>query len=539
MSPAPPLHTALSDALVAEGTEVVFGLMGDANMELVVDLVERHGVRFVPVRHEQTAVFAADAYARASGRIGVATVTQGPGLANCATALTVARHARSPVVLVTGDTPVANRLNVQSFEQRPFVESTAGAFQPVRTPATLAEDVWLAFRHVRLGRGPVVLNVGMDLQAGPRPERFSYTPSAATLPAPQRRMPDPERLEVVGKLVAGARRPVVLGGRGVHLAGAEQAVAALADRLGAPLVTSLGGAGLFHGHRRLSGVMGGFSTPATSDLLEGADLVLAFGAGLNQFTLKTREPLSATVVQIGLDEGVVGDVRRVDEALLADARLAAEALLEIVEGRDEGWADDRIGVADPFAGAEMVTDPEGVDPRAVVRACNQLLPRERDVVIGIGHFGGFFGPHLEVSEPGSLFTPWEFGSIGVAVPFGLGVAVARPDRLTVAVEGDGSLMQCLGDLDTLVRCDVPLLVVVIDDRAYGAEIHKLRRRGIADDLAHFANPDFAALARDLGLDAHTVRSEEDLQRVFPQLRDLRRPTLVHVQVSQRVTQQVF
>ena len=535
------MHTALADALVAEGVEVVFGLMGDANMELVVDLVEQHGVRFVPVRHEQTAVFAADAYARASGRVGVATVTQGPGLANCATALTVARHAGSPVVLVAGDTPVGNRLNVQSFEQRPFVESTAGAFQPVRLLATLAEDVWLAFRHVRLGRGPVVLDVGMDLQAGPRPGYWTYLPSAETLPTPQRRLPDPERLELVGKLVEGARRPVVLGGRGAHLAGAEQALVVLAERLGAPLVTSLGGAGLFAGHRRLLGVMGGFATPSTSDLLEDADLVLAFGAGLNQFTLKTRTPLEATVVQVGLDEGAVGDVRPADEAVLGDARLTAEALLDLVPVRRDGWADDRLGArdVDPFAGVEMVIDPDGVDPRAVVRACNGLLPPDRDVVIGIGHFGGFFGPHLQVHQPGSLFTPWEFGSIGVAVPFGLGVAFARPDRLTVAVEGDGSLMQCLGDLDTLVRCEVPLLVLVMDDRAYGAEIHKLRRLGIPDGLAHFTNPDFAAVAHDLGLDAHTVRRQEDLDEVFPRLRDLRRPTLVHVHVTQQVTQQVF
>lgn len=527
------LYAALADALVAEGTEVVFGLLGDANMELVVDLVHRHAVRFVAVRHEQTAVLAADAYSRATGRPGVATVTAGPGLSHVGTALTVARHARSPVVLVAGDTPLGDRLHVQSFDQAPFAMATAGAFQQVRLPSTLAEDVRLAFRHVRLGRGPIVLDVPLDYSETDLPEPFTYPRSSVA--APQLRPPDPAQVDAVAKLVEHAARPVVLAGRGAI--GAEEALVVLADRLGAPVGTSLGGKGLFADHPRALGVIGGFASDRTRQIMGAADCALAFGAGLNQFTLDGGRLFGqARVVQVVTDAGSVGDVAPVAEAVLADARLTAEALLADLPQRDGHWAGARLPAEEPFAGEDLLDDGDGVDPRAVLLACNRLLPARRNAVIGIGHFGGWFGQHLAVTEPGSLFTPWEFGAIGVGLGIGIGVAVARPDRTTVVFEGDGSLMQVLGDLDTAVRADLPLLIVLMDDRAYGAEVHKLRRKGLPIDLALFDSPDFAALARTLGLEARTVHRHTDLDSAFA---PVSRPTLVHITVSREVNQLVF
>lgn len=539
------LHSALAEALVAEGTEVVFGLMGDANMYLVVDLVERLGVRYIAVRHEQAAVMAADAYSRATGRPGVCTVTMGPGLTHTATALTVARHNRSQVVLVAGDTPVADRLNVQNFEQQPFAMATAGAFQRVRTAETLAEDVCLAFRHVRLGRGPIVLDVGMDLQAQDRPEGFQPLPSLQTLPEPQLATPDPARLEAVTKILANSSRPLVLAGRGAFRAGAKDALIALADRLGAPLTTSLGAKGLFAGHPYAVGVTGGFATDLTREVVGRADCVLAFGATLNRWTMDQGKMFAADarLVQVVTDVETVGDFRRVDEAVLADARTVAEALLAVVEPGGGGWRDDalreRIATEDPLAQVELVDDAHGLDPRAVLLAVNRLLPARRQAVIGIGHFGGWFGQHLTVTEPGTLFTPWEFGSIGVGVPFGLGVAAANPDTPTVVFEGDGSLLQMLGELDTAVRAKLPLLVIVMDDGAYGAEIHKFARLGVPIDLCLFDSPDFAAVARGLGMEARTVSTTDGLEQALSTLGPITAPTLLHVRISREVNQRVF
>lgn len=537
-------HTALADALVAEGTEVVFGLMGDANMYLVADLVQRCGVRFVAVRHEAAAVMAADGYSRASGRPGVATVTMGPGLAQTATALAIARHARSPVVLVAGDTPTRDRLHVQSFDQGPFAAATAGAFRRVRLPETLAEDVALAFRAVRTGSGPVVLDVGLDLQAESRPAGWAYRPSSALLPPAQLAPPDSLRVEAVAKLLAASERPVVLAGRGAVAAEARLVLLALADRLGAPVATTLQAKDWFAGEPFDLGVAGGFSTDLARGVLGASDCVLAFGASLTQFTSdRGRLFGQARVVQVTTDPRDVGDPVAPDEAVLADARLTAEALLALAPPAVQPWREAALAVhgprRHPLDGVAFVDEPEGLDPRRVVDACNRLLPRKRAAVIGIGHFGGFVAPALDVPDPTGLVTPWEFGSIGVGVPFGLGVATARPDRTTVVFEGDGSLMQGLGELDTLARSGLPVLVIVLDDRAYGSEIHKLADAGVDPAICHFPARDLAALARTLGCSARTAATPEALEAALTGLFPLDGPALLHVPVSRRVRQHMF
>lgn len=538
------LHTALADALVAEETDVVFGLMGDANMYLVADLVQRCGVRFVAVRHESAAVMAADAYSRASGRPGVATVTMGPGLAQTATALTIARHARSKVVLVAGDTPIADRLNVQRFDQAPFAYATAGGFCRVRLATTLAEDVAIAFRAVRRGDGPVVLDVGMDLQAEPRPDGWSYTPSTALLPPAQTLQPDPVRVEAVSRLLDGSSRPVVLAGGGAVASDARDALLALAEHLGAPVATTLQAKDWFAEEPSDLGVAGGFSTESTRHVFAAADTVLAFGARLTQFTTdRGRLFAAARIVQVTTDPRDVGEETVPDEVIIADARLTAEALTATaLPSVDYSWAASAMverSTSDDAAAETFVDDPEGLDPRAVVTACNRLLPSDRAVVVGIGHFGGFVAPAIHVTDPTSLFTPWEFGSIGVGLPFGIGVASARPDRPTVVFEGDGSLMQVLAELDTVARCGLPVLVVVMDDRAYGAEIHKLADAGVDPALCHFPPRDYAAMARDLGCDGRTATTAGALEAELRDLFPLTGPALLHVPVSRQVRQRVF
>ncbi|TDB91248.1 thiamine pyrophosphate-binding protein, partial [Micromonospora fluostatini] len=181
---------AIADAVVAHGVDTVFGLLGDANMFLVADLVERHGVRFVAARNENAAVMMADGYARTTGRCAVATVTQGPGLAVAGAALTIARQARTPLVLIAGDTPPGDPWHVQSFDQQPYALATAGTFLPVATAGTAVRDVGRAFRAARELPGPVVLNVPIDLQDEPVPAAAATVPPAVPRP-PGPLVPDP------------------------------------------------------------------------------------------------------------------------------------------------------------------------------------------------------------------------------------------------------------------------------------------------------------------------------------------------------------
>ena len=539
-------YNAIADAIAAEGTEVVFGVLGDGNMYFMPRLVDHHGVRFVSARHEAAAVSMADGYHRATGKPGICTVTHGPGLTQCGTPLTAARLARSGVLLIAGDTPPAFRHHGQNIDQYPFAMATAGAFQPARMPATLAEDLQLAWRHVRLGRGPIVLNVAIDLQRSELPDDWRYTPSAAVVAPAQVRPPDPATLARVAELLARAERPVIVAGRGAVQAGARDALIALADATGALLSTSLLAKGWFRGHPYDLGIAGGFSHPVALEAFREADLVLAFGASLNLFTVAHGNLFpAATLVQVEIDPGAVGHTTSVDVALLGDARLVAEGLLAGAAPRRGLRTPELAARLDGYdALAEEPRDPavpgDGADPRDIARACNDLLPPGRVVLVGIGHYSGYQAMYVDVDEPRDLILPWQLGSVGLGLPTALGVAVARPDQTVVVFEGDGGVMMSLQELETAARCQIPLLVIVLDDGAYGAETHMMRMHGLDPRLSFFANPDFPTVARSLGLRAWNAETADELRAALSEALPLQGPSLIRVNLSKHVVHhQVF
>ncbi|MDT0530339.1 thiamine pyrophosphate-binding protein [Micromonospora sp. DSM 115977] len=534
---------AIADAIVAHGVDTIFGLLGDANMFLVADLVQRHGVRFVAARNENAAVMMADGWARATGRCGVVTVTQGPGLAVAGAALTIARQAGTPLVLIAGDTPPGDPLHVQSFPQQPFALATAGAFVPVTAPATAARDVGLAFRAAAERPGPVVLDVPIDLQdeavpagAAPAPAVVAYRPAS---PAPT----DAAVAELVGRLVA-ARRPVLLAGRGAEAAADD--VRRLADWCGAVLATTVLAAGLFAGHPYHLGVAGGLARPLTRRVLADADLVVTFGAGLNRWTADHGALFpAARVVAVDADARALGARWPVDLGIVGDAAATARAVTARLDPRERpDWRSPalaaRIAEADPFDGIEFVEGAAGIDPRAFIRICARRLPARRTTVVGVGQFGGWPNLLLDSSAVDRAFiAPWEFGSIGVGLPYAVGAGVGRPDRPVVAFEGDGSLLTGLGELDTLARVGAPVLLVVLDDGGYGAEVRKFAPRGVDPALARFPARDLAAVARSLGVPAWTVTDQAGAEAAFDEALPVTGPGVLHVRVLPEVTQERF
>ncbi|WP_326553529.1 thiamine pyrophosphate-binding protein [Micromonospora sp. NBC_01813] len=558
------VHQAIADELVRHGVDTIFGLLGDANMFLVADLVQRHGVRFVAARNENTAVMMADGWARATGRCAIATVTQGPGLAVAGPALTIARQAGTPLVLLAGDTPAGDPLHVQNFAQQPFALATAGAFVPVTAAETVARDVAAALRHAAQRPGPVVLDIPIDLQELPAASEMLPSLTAAAVPAaPAPVRPDPAAAEALAARLAAAERPVILAGRGAEHAGAE--LVELADRCGALLVTSLMAAGLFTGHPFHLGVAGGLSRPLTRQLLGRSDLVVAFGAGLNRWTADHGTLFGgAQVFSVDSAPAAIGARWPVDGGLVGDAATVARALVDALPGPVEPVADDwesapsrRGGAigggwrtpalvaalrdADPFAGLPpQRPGADRIDPRRVMAVCARRLPMPRTTVVGVGHFGGW--PNLYLDSPAvdrSLIAPWEFGSIGVGLPYAIGAALGRPDRPVVAFEGDGSLLTCLGELDTLARTGARVLLLVLDDSAYGAEVRKLRPRGADPGLARFPERDLAAVATALGVRAHRAYDEASLDAAFDAVLPLTGPALLQVRIDPDVVQQQF
>lgn len=528
------VHEAIARGLVDAGTETLFGLIGDANLFLVDSFVRQRGT-YVAAAHEAGAVLMATGYARASGRVGVATVTHGPGLTNTVTALVEGVRGRTPVVLLAGDTPVHDPANVQNIEQRELVATTGAGFVQVRTPDSAVDDLALAFRRAALECRPVVLNVPADFQWA----EVGYAAVDRSAPTASPPAPDADDLDRAVGVIASARRPIVLAGRGAIRPAARASVLRLAERIGAPVATTLKAKDLFRGEPFDLGIFGTVSTPVASETIARSDCIVALGAGLNPLTTGRGSLLEGrAVVHCDVDPahigcsgvpvaGVVGDSAVVAEAICAwldEAGVQPSAfrsvdLLHALQQQSRGDPPDRS------------TD-ETVDVRTALRRLEGVLPPERTLVTDAGRFMYEAWRALSVREPAHFVPTMNFGSIGLGLPAAIGAAYGAPDRPVVLVTGDGGFM--LGGLvefSTAVRHGVDLVVVVLNDGGYGAEHIQFRNRDMDPSLSLFAWPDLAGVAEALGGTGTTVRRLADLDGLRPLLAARDRPVLVDVRLD--------
>jgi len=509
---------AVGRALVGLGVEHVFGVVGSGNFE-VTEALRAAGATFVAARHECSAVCMADGYARVSGRPGVASVHQGPGLTNAATGLAEAAKSRTPLLLLAGDTSAAAVRSNFRIDQDALARSVDAVPERLHSAGSALEDVARAWRRAVEGRRAVLLSLPLDVQR-------AEVPPGATLPAWRSSAPtapSAPAVQAAADLVEAAERPVLLGGRGAVLASARGPLEALGDRIGALLATSANGNGLFAGNPWSAGISGGFASPPAARLLSEADLVLAFGASFNMWTTRhgTLIGEGARVVQVDLDAGAIGAQRPVDLGLVGDAAEAARALEAELEARGYRGEGFRTGdLADRLAAGGWAAEPyedrstsETIDPRTLTIALEAMLPAERTVAVDSGHFMGWPAMYLSVPDPAGFVFNQAYQSIGLGLGAAIGAAVARPDRLTVAALGDGGAFMALAELETAVRLGLPLLVLVYDDAAYGAEVHHFGPQGHPVDIVRFPDADLAAFGRAAGGEGVTVRRREDLAGV--------------------------
>jgi thiamine pyrophosphate-dependent acetolactate synthase large subunit-like protein len=334
-------------------------------------------------------------------------------------------------------------------------------------------------------------------------------------------------------------RPVILAGRGAFEAGARDALVRLADRTGALLATTLRGVGLFDGHRYNAGIAGGFSPPVVADLLGEADCVVAFGAALNRFTMKSGQLFSgAKLVQVDTEPAVFHRFYPVDVAVCGDARELAEAMLARLEGHAASTAlRDRadavsLGPASLRFDLPDVSRPGALDPRAVCRKLDALLPQDRTVVVDTGQLCEYPVESMAFRSPDSLLWMMDFGAVGSGLGPAIGATVGRPERLTVLFVGDGGLFMTLGDLDLAVRDKVPLLVVCMNDRAYGSEMYHMIEMGLPVESAFFETPPLDAVAGALGAEAERVTDLDQLDHLADRLRSLSGPLFLDCILTQ-------
>jgi len=501
-------YEVVANIVAEEGVTETFGLMGDGNMNLITCLTEDMELPFHTSRHEAVAVGMADGYARLSGDVGFCTVTQGPGLTNAVTALVTARKARSPLVLYVGDVPPSQEGWPQDIDHAALLSSIDVPVIELTDAQNVHQDVRRAFDLARSERRPVAINHAIDHQ------KLEWEPWDVDIERPEVESPAPLAPSVadvaaLADLLADAKRPVIVAGRGALQAREE--LIALGDAIGAVMATTLPARGLFEDHAANVGLVGSLASNLGASLVGRADLVIAFGAALNDFTTmkKTFFSPSATIVRVDIESTASRPNRLpVNLEVIGDAATTAAALLDAVPGAATGYRtpDVLTEIAGFSIDAEFTdrTDDEGMDPRTLMRALERTLPTSRTIVTCVGHFFGFPAGYLS-SEPGDRFVAAiDFGAVGAGLGVAIGASIAEPDRLTVAFVGDGGLMMTLGDLDTALRESRNLLIVVMNDSAYGSELHMLREWKMDVAAAVFPPVSFEAVAGALGLRATRV-----------------------------------
>ena len=348
----------------------------------------------------------------------------------------------------------------------------------------------------------------------------------------------PQAIAAAAALLGNATRPVIVAGLGAYRAGARQALAALADKIGALLLTTARGKDLFRGNRNCLGIIGSFSHSLARRLAEQADCVLVFGAGLNFLTTSFGTALPAVpLIHVDAVRTHIGRWLRADVAVVGDARLAAEQLTAAVPDRPASakpfhTEETRrlIAAFDPTRDFQPANTARTLDPRTLAITLDGLLPPDRNVIVDGGNFLGVV-PYLSVPDPGHFKMIGDFASIGLGFGAALGVAHARPSKTTVLVIGDGGLLMTLGELETVVREGLPLVIIVMNDCAYGAELHFLRLRQQPVAKSVFGDVDFAPIARAFGFEATTVRTLEDLQRAAACRRNPEAPLLLDCKIN--------
>jgi len=524
---------AVGQVLAELGAERCFGVVGSGNFEVTNALIAAGGV-FLATRHESGAVTAADAYARLTGRVGLATVHQGPGLTNSVTGLAEAAKSRTPLLVMAGDTPAGALHSNFRMDQGGLAESVGALSEALGGAETAVEDVVRAWRRARVERRPVVVSMPIDVQAAD-----CAAPESFRMPAPPAaQAAGAEEVAVAARLLAAARRPLLIAGRGAVLAGARQSIEQLARATGALLATSAVANGLFEGSPYNLGISGGFATPLAAELIPTADVVVSFGASLNMWTTRKGRLLDprARLLQVDLEADAIGAHQPADVALVGDAAATARALLEVIgQGSPVTWRTPELAgeIARRRWRDEPYTDASGggrVDPRTLAIALDDVLPKDRLLACDGGHFMGWLPMYCSVpDEQGMVFTQ-AFQAIGGGFATAVGAAVARPDRLVLCGLGDGGALMGISELETIVRLGLPVLAVVFNDAAYGAEVHHFGPDGAALDSVRFPDTDFAALARAAGAEALTVRSRADLEPVRGWLERRQRPLLVDAKI---------
>ena len=523
---------AAVEALKALGVRHVFGIVSVHNIPIYDAILQDGTITPIGVRHEQGAVHAADAYARVTGKLGVAITSTGPGAANAVTALYEAGFASSPVLMLTG------QIEADFYGKgKGFLHEAENQLAMLRTVTRRTESV----RRTE-DIAPTIISVAHDIQVGrPQPGaieipvNLQYAQAEVTIPAvepPTRIQPSPAGIAAAAERLRKAHRPLIWAGGGVISAGATRALQQLAETLNAPVVTSTNGRGAIpEDHPLCLGPLA--ADPRVEPAIAGADVTFAVGTRFQAgATRQWAMKVPGDLVHLDADPGVIGRNYHPAVRIVGDAHLGLTAILETLgqaAGAEPEFTARAQGARDEARLA--IRKQIGPDFEAIMDTMRELLPRDGNIVRDATVPAYLWGNRLiPILAPRTSLQPTS-AAIGPGLPLAIGAAIGSGKK-TALIQGDGGLMLSIGELATAVQHNAPVIVCVFNDRGYGIlrtiQSNTFEGRQTGVDLA---TPDFAAVARAMGMAGETVKGVDAFRAAFARAMAADGPVLLDIDMS--------
>lgn len=536
---------AIVETLLAEGVDHISGILGSAFMDML-DLLPTAGIKFIPVRHEQSAAHMADAYGRVTGKAGVVIGQNGPGITNMVTSVAAANMAHTPMVVIapSAGTPTLGWDGFQEVDQVSVFQAITKATVRVPHPSRVADCLRTAFRIAYAERGPVLYDIPRDYFYG---EVEDYILEPHQYRVSERGSGSPKALDRAAELLCAARNPVILSGRGVVDADGIDVVKDIADYLTAPVATSYMHNDAFPADHPLAvGPIGYMGSKAAMHTLKEADAILAIGTRLSVFgTLPSYDidyfPKQAKIIQIDINPRNIARTHPIEVGIIGDARAACvellkrlkanksemtenKARLEKVKEEKEKWEKELIALA--------MVDGNPINPRRALLELARILPDDTIVTSDIGNVSSTANAYMTFTQSRKHIAALTFGNCGFAYPAAIGAKIAAPDCPVVAIVGDGAWGMSLHEVSTAVEQNLPVVACVFNNKAWSAEkknqIDYYNNRFVGADIN---GPDFAEVARSMGAEGIRVEQPEDLSAAYEFALNSNKPTVLDIQVD--------
>ncbi len=518
-------------ALESQGVDVVFGIPGVHTLEIYDALVDS-SIRHILARHEQGAGFMADGYARASGRPGVAVIITGPGITNVMTAIGEAYTDSSPVLVLSSNVEQewAGKMLGHLHDLSDQL-GVMGAVTKWNARATTVNEipnlVANAFLEMKSGRPrPTHVEVPLDVLSA-----FGEAEMVSMVEA-DRLAPSDDEIKRAVDAIASAQRVVIWCGGGAVSSGVASSIGPIAERLGAPIITSVMGKGSVSEDHPM--VLGKMWEPGNrvDDVLRAADLAIVIGSKLGAMeTNYQKMPMPEKMVRVDIDPVEVKRNYEPTQAIVADACMAAEKLLKALEAADvsmSGWTPEQVAEIK----TEVMSAAWGKDKQPYVDALRSAIPRDGILASDMTMMGYVCGGLYPVYDQRTFLFPQGYGTLGFSLPAAIGAKIARPEATVVPIVGDGGFQYTMQELATAVQFELGLPIVIFNDSTYTAvkmeQAEKYDKRFIAVDLV---NPDYRKLADAYGIPSTTARSPEELEEAIVEAAKRTIPTIIDTPIS--------